>query len=545
MKSILLVLLTSIICVTNIYSVGQEWVSRFNGAGNQSDWANAIVTDAGGNVYITGYSTGAATGKDMYTIKYNSSGQVVWSASYNGPVNGGDYSHAIALDAAGNVYVTGRVDFGATLSDIVTIKYNNAGTQQWAAIYGGPANNADEGRSVYVDAAGNVYIAGKTFVTGNSFDFLAIKYSSSGVQEWASTYNGPGNNEDIVNSMAVDNSGNVFVCGASIGLNTGSDFTVVKFNSDGTTSWVKRYNGTANGGDLAVAIKVDAAGFVYAAGSTDKGASSTRYDFIAIKYSNAGAEQWTYFYNGNGGGVDDIATAMTIDANSNMYITGASTPFTVSFDSNYATVKVSSSGIHQWHATYLGPNNSVDVSRSIFVDNSQNVYITGSSSGATSDDYVTIKYNPNGTTAWLMSYNGPASSFDNGTSVVADNSGNAFVTGRSFGVGSNFDYATIKYADFVGINPVSTEIPTRFNLYQNYPNPFNPSTKIKFDLPDKSSVTLKVYSITGTEVLSEDFGTLSPATYEYAFNSKVSSGVYFYRIIAGQYTATKKMIMVK
>jgi uncharacterized delta-60 repeat protein len=542
MKSILTAFTTLLVIISQTFSTGQEWVQRYNGTANTADWGYSVVLDPAGNVYVTGYSTGATTGKDYRTIKYNPAGDLLWTATFNGPANGGDYSYAVVLDVLGNVYVTGRADYGTPLSDIVTIKYNSNGVQQWAARYSGASNGVDEGKAIQVDEDGNVYVAGKTFVTGSTYDFITLKYNAAGVQQWVSTYNGPGNNEDLVNSLAIDGSGNVYIAGVSIGLNTGSDFAVIKYNTDGTEAWVKRYNGTANGGDAAISVKVDASGNVFASGYVD--AAATKHDFMTVKYNSAGTQQWMTFYNGNTGS-DDYATSMVIDASSNVYVTGASGSVALPLDSNYATVKYNSNGVQQWVATYNGPNNSVDVSRSIFVDDLMNVYITGTSSGS-SDDYVSIKYNPNGSLGWVMSYNGPASSNDHSTSVVADNNGNAYVTGRSLGTGTDYDYATIKYGDLVGIDPVSNLIPSRFALYQNYPNPFNPASKIKFDLPSSENVILKVYSISGMMIKQESLGNLAAATYEYTFRADgISSGVYFYEISAGSYRDTKKMILVK
>ncbi len=543
MKAVIYTLLVLSFSVTQIFSIGQEWVARYNGTANTTDWAQALAIDATGNTYVTGYSTGSGTSKDYRTIKYNLAGQVLWSASFNGPVNGGDYSYAIVVDNSGNVYVTGRVDFGApTQSDILTIKYDSQGIQQWTARYNN-TNNLDEARAIQVDNSGNVYVTGKT--TGTNVDFVTIKYNPNGTEAWVSTYNGPGNSEDVAVSLAIDGSGNVYVAGASIGSGTGSDFTVIKYNSDGTQSWVKRYNGAGNGGDAAISVKVDATGEVYAAGFADMGAE--KHNYYIVKYTSTGAVRWERQYNGVGG-LSDIATAMVLDNNANVYVTGSSAQVIGTIvDSNYATVKYNRDGVQQWAAIYSGPNNTIDISRGIFVDITGNVYISGSSSGwINGDDYVTIKYTPAGATSWIMSYNGPANSNDYCTSIVADNNGNAYVSGRSFGIGTDYDYATIKYSDMVGINISSNEIPNRFNLYQNYPNPFNPSTKIKFDLPNSSQVVLKVYNTMCEEVFGKEFGNLQPATYEYSFAANtLTSGVYFYKLIAGEFISTKKMILVK
>ena len=99
----------------------------------------------------------------------------------------------------------------------------------------------------------------------------------------------------------------------------------------------------------------------------------------------------------------------------------------------------------------------------------------------------------------------------------------------------------------VGIDPQSNVIPDRFSLYQNYPNPFNPSTTIKFDIPKQSIVTMKIYDIAGREVAR----LLNSVQYNagaYAINfdaSYLASGVYFYRIEAGDFVEIKKMMLIK
>lgn len=100
----------------------------------------------------------------------------------------------------------------------------------------------------------------------------------------------------------------------------------------------------------------------------------------------------------------------------------------------------------------------------------------------------------------------------------------------------------------VGIEPVSGSIPNEFNLYQNYPNPFNPSTKIRFDIPsgNNSKVNISVYNSLG-EIVSVLLNTqLTYGSYEVNWNaSSFSSGVYFYRISAGEFTMVKKMMLIK
>ncbi|MFZ4592079.1 MAG: T9SS type A sorting domain-containing protein [Ignavibacteria bacterium] len=98
----------------------------------------------------------------------------------------------------------------------------------------------------------------------------------------------------------------------------------------------------------------------------------------------------------------------------------------------------------------------------------------------------------------------------------------------------------------VGINNITTEVPKGFVLYQNYPNPFNPTTNIKFSIVNSGDVKLVVYDIQGREVQTLVNESLKPGTYEAAFDgSALNSGVYFYKLVTGNFTETKKMLLVK
>jgi hypothetical protein len=129
--------------------------------------------------------------------------RVAGIARYNGPGNGPDTVSAIAIDASGNVFVTGSSDgLGGNL-DYVTIKYS-AGRQQWVARYNGPGHIADLATAMAVDNLGNVYVTGWSYAAPNSsgVDYATIKYNSSGEEEWVARYNGPGNLTDNATAIA-------------------------------------------------------------------------------------------------------------------------------------------------------------------------------------------------------------------------------------------------------------------------------------------------------------------------------------------------------
>lgn len=93
---------------------------------------------------------------------------------------------------------------------------------------------------------------------------------------------------------------------------------------------------------------------------------------------------------------------------------------------------------------------------------------------------------------------------------------------------------------------IANEIPTEYNIYQNYPNPFNPSTKIRFDIPKLSKVRLTVYDALGKEMAVLVNDELAPGVYETNWNATMlASGIYFYKIEAGEFTQTKRMLLIK
>jgi len=105
--------------------------------------------------------------------------------------------------------------------------------------------------------------------------------------------------------------------------------------------------------------------------------------------------------------------------------------------------------------------------------------------------------------------------------------------------------------DFIPVSPSSVEeaesiLPELFELYQNYPNPFNPETKISYQIPQRDHVTLKVYDILSNEVSTLVNEEKSAGIYEVIYDaSNLSSGIYFYQLIAGKFIATKKMLLLK
>ncbi|WP_207512658.1 SBBP repeat-containing protein [Longitalea luteola] len=454
---------STFILLTNVgvAQLTQEWAARFNGSGNSTDGARSLAIDKHGNVYVTGTATGTGTGLDYRTIKYNAAGVLQWKALWNGAANGDDEAFSIAVDGNGNAYVTGRSIGNGTGFDFVTVKYNSAGVRQWSARYNGPGNGFDWAKAIRVDEDCNVYVTGGSVGNDNTSDYATIKYNKNGQKQWVARYDGPGNNEES-NALVVDKDGNVYVTGRSPeGLDVDEqdmDYTTIKYNKKGQELWVRRYDGPFRGNfyDEALDITVDKSGNVYVTGRSAGSNLEDANDYATVKYNTNGTELWSARYNGPGNSIDD-ALSLAVDASQNVYVTGYSAAEPIETNYDYATIRYDANGQEVWVRRYNGPANDHDQAIALALDKDGNVYVTGRSTGiGTAFDFATIKYSGAGDEQSVARYNGPANGNDgpgglfigfySSHPIAVDKKGNVYVTGLSTGVGTGFDITTIKYS---------------------------------------------------------------------------------------------------
>ncbi len=330
-------------------------------------------------------------------------------------------------------------------------------TVDWAEDYNGPVNGTDRASKTVTDADadGNVYVTGSS-AGSRGTDYLTIKYDPSGNTMWEARYAGPGY-DDHARDIAVDKSGNVYVTGYSRSTgrcSSGWGMATVKYDASGIEQWVKRDDGYSCQ-NLAVTIALDDDGYVYIAGTSARRKQgetpgfpywTSGYDWVTFKYDPSnGAIIWKRIYDHPRHG-DDHPNDLTIDSNGNVYVVGTIGGYTHSNYlrySDFGIVKYDANGTQLWVAQYNGPGNYADRLNAVTVDGNGNVYATGHSYGSGSGyDYATVKYNQSGVQQWVSRYN-------NGTdyprSIALDANGNVYITGYSSGSGTDNDYATIKY----------------------------------------------------------------------------------------------------
>ena len=184
----------------------------WGGAANET--GNAVAADSAGNIYITGEtnSFGPHTPyPTLFLTKYDTNGTLVWQRTWS---NTSETANAIALDSAGNIYVTGNIrDAGYGTYYALLLKFNSAGGLLWERDWG-VSNDFDVGNGLAVDSTGNVYLVGETQNWGaGEFDALIMKFDPSGTLLWERTWGGK--NFERAYAAAVDSAGNLYVGGAT------------------------------------------------------------------------------------------------------------------------------------------------------------------------------------------------------------------------------------------------------------------------------------------------------------------------------------------
>jgi uncharacterized delta-60 repeat protein len=423
----------------------------FNGVNSQDDRASSLVIDATSNVYITGKSDNDPSlvqNFDYKTLKIDPSKNLLWQIDHNGTGNGEDEGTSIGLLASGDIVVTGKSDSDSNpLSsnfDAITICYSSStGSQSWIKAYTGAAGKDDTGNQLAIDNSGNVLVAGSSQDNISESDALALKYSSTGVENWSKLFAGIGDNTENVNAMTIDAAGNTYLAGYTYSRNNLKDLCVIKLSPIGDTLWVKKYNGSDNGNDEATDIKVDAGGNVYVTGFIKD--SLTDFDIITFKMNPSGNFIWMSQYNNNTVNNEDKGFKLEIDGSGNVYVLGNtdSNPlFLVNED--ILLVKYSSSGVQQWVKQYNGVANLEDDPSDLCYLPSGKIVLTGSTNNSANDDIVTIAYNTSGTQIWLKTFVGIGGGKDEPAEIEFDNNENLYISGKT-SIGLNNDGVLIKY----------------------------------------------------------------------------------------------------
>jgi len=287
----------------------QLWRTRLVDVVDAVNFLTTVAVDATGDVVVTGVVAEYATLPDVLVVKLSGTdGQVLWRHRFDGPGNSSDYGVDVAVDPGGDVIVGGTSYFIG--EDMLVLKIDGrTGEKKWHAVQPGPGVGQDQGLAVAVDANGDVALAGDSTV-GIVDRFAVIKVrGTDGKLLWRGTA-GTGNENGQATAVAFDPAGDVVVVGSIAFAATGFDVAVVKFDgATGAERWHRYVDGDAHEFDFGSDVAVDAAGRIAALGRVIN--EDTKADLVVLRLEPDGSEAWRRVIDGGASGYD-VAEAVAI-----------------------------------------------------------------------------------------------------------------------------------------------------------------------------------------------------------------------------------------
>lgn len=413
--------------------------------------ANKTKLDDQDNTYIAGATINSSGDYDLYVTKLDSEGDELWSYTYAGSGGEDDAASDLVIDASYNVYITGSYYKDTTDSNnLLLIKLNSTGTQQWVKTYDGPASSEDGGTVITLASSGtDVILAGASVTSGYDLDFIARSYDDAGNLNWSNTWDFAGMH-DLPVSIEVGG-GKVTLGGAAQQGTATWKFASTQFDeSSGMSLGSTTSGGSSNSIDRVTAMTKDGSGNYYLTGTVVNG--STSNDIRTIKLDNNLSIDWSSDYNSSGT-QKDIGFDVKVDNGGNVYVCGVSE--TSSNGSEMKILKYNSSGVLQWTNSINGDTLGDDTAKALEIKNNF-LYVTGSAWNGANDDFMTIKYDLSGNEKWNISFNGPENSNDRPLDLAIDQNGDIIVAGIYEGASAASDVIAVKYTEIETLIPADS-----------------------------------------------------------------------------------------
>ncbi|MCX6641594.1 MAG: T9SS type A sorting domain-containing protein [bacterium] len=534
------------------------WTRTFGGGGDDSGWSVQQTSDSG--YIIAGQTTSYGAGnQDVYLIKTNANGNLVWQHTFGGSDSDGGHSVRQTTDG-GYVIVGLTVSYGAGGINVYLIKTNAVGDTVWTHTFGG--NGDDDSYSVQQTSDGGYVIAGLTGSYGaGGYNVYLIKTDDVGNLAWQRTFGG--NDNDYGFSVQQTTDGGYVIAGLTTSYGAGNqDVYLIKTNGVGNLVWQRTFGGNDNDYGYSVQQTTDG-GYVIAGETTSYGAGEN--DVYLIKTDTAGNMVWQRTIGDNG---HDCSFSVQQTTDGGYIIAGWK-----NYNDVYLIKTNAGGGMLDINTSPISPPISIPRNGGSFqyninvhnwttspqtfsiwnkVRDSANLYtqvfgpITRSLPGGANPSRVltqSIAGSISSGTLYFISYIGTypntivdSSFFTITKSTIAD--GNPWIS-ESGVTGDLFDEYAAVDVDVRAQHaaPLQTDI---------VPNPFNPTTTIRFDLPEAALVQLEVFDINGRSVGVQHVEPLQSGAHEITFDgSMLPSGIYVYRLSAGASTASGKMVLLK
>ena len=515
----------------------------------------------------------------LFIPRSSSLAQAIFERTYGGPDD--DYGYSVQQTTDGGYIVTGITkSYGAGGKDVYLIKTDGAGDTLWTRTYGG--SGYDFGWSVQQTTDGGYIIGGSTdsFGAGRQ-DVYLIRTDGSGGTVWTRTYGGSRDDYGYGVQQTTDGGYIIAGCTTSFGDipdDTLGDLYLIKTDSIGDTLWTLIYGGDSRDGAQSVRQTNDG-GYV-AVGETWSFPGWESNVFLVITDGD-GVLRYVRSYGGSGG---ETGGDVQLTSDGGFIVTGSTSSFMAPQGDVYL-IKTDAEGDSLWTRTYGAGD--IESGRSVQQTQDGGYIVVGSiysQLAATGDAYL-VRTDAFGDTLWTRRLGGE--SLDIGWSVDLTSDGGFIVTGETETHGDNYmDVYLVKIEDSpTGLHgdPEQTVLPQAFSLCQNFPNPCNPSTTIGYEIPvvpgeagvrvagagdyegsrgrktwSESSesagsvkVRLAIYDLRGRLVSKLVDQDREPGRYQAHWDgrddrgARVSSGIYLYRIEAGEFVSARKMVLVR
>ena len=463
----------------------------------------------------------------------------LWTRTYGGSV--ADVARSMIKNSDGNIVIIGfRQDAPSNIRNVWMLNIDTQGDTIWTKSYGGELT--DDGVDIHQTSDGGYFVIGNTnsFGTGLT-DIWLLRTDADGDTLWTRTFGD--SSQDLANSGFLSLDGGVIISGSRIpSIGSGYDGWLIKTDTLGDTIWTNSY-GLPSSDNLEFGVTLLETHDGFTIWTTKTLIFGTDEAFILLlKYDNQGNIIWQNGFDIPG---EEQFNSMIEISDGGFLLSGWKL-----YDPNNGMdlwlVRTDSNGDTLWTKSYGG--SSDDIGYDVIQVADKGFVVTGytQSYGAGGKDLWVIRTDSLGDSLWTRTYGGAKD--DEGYSIIQTDDGDYLIAGntKSYGEGSYDIWLLMLSENPITVIENSINLPDRFQLEQNHPNPFNPSTTIEYSLPKSGDVSLNVYNIIGQEVIRLVNENQQVGNHHIKWDaSNVASGVYIYRLQAGEFVQTKKMVLLK
>ncbi|MBK8362400.1 MAG: T9SS type A sorting domain-containing protein [Bacteroidetes bacterium] len=518
-------------------AAGSEvFVKQFNGDGDFDESARSIIIDSNDISYTAGYVFHQDENRNASIVQTSPGGTTTCTYTFNGIKNDDDEFYDLALSPNGRIYAIGYTKVSGQKSNFLLVKYDPTTCDTlWTRTYD-YIGQSDKAEFLAVDAAGNIYVSGRSdsspLDSVDNNDIVTIKYDSNGNQQWIQRYNGSGNMRDEPSKILINGNGEILICGRTENVHD-DDFILLKYEaSTGNPVWAQPaiYGGPFANDDRATNMTIDASNNIYVCGYSQTGSAPANEDPVVIKYDDSGNIQGFYSYVALG---EDEPVAISHDLTGNIFVAFRTDvdpdPLTSNF--NFLTMKFDS-GLNPVWATppqYDSPINQDDEPADLIVSPNGDVYVIGtsendSSGGRINKNWLTLVYSTSGSQLAISNYDGPNGT-DDSPNGLAIRGSSLWVCGYTEGTNnSQRNNTVVRYDSLISVNELAG---LKSSIV--YPNPFNQSATISIENESSEKYSLVITDIAGAIVSEISFfgnkteihkGNLAAGIYQYSISAK-------------------------